>query len=278
MALSLWISVRAPVVGVEHLFDRMTGMTHPAEVVDRAAELLADRLSQAEVSRRTGVSRAVIRDWVSAGPEAVAERRRTLPSLHPPGGCPWVPRMADVGPQYAYLLGLYLGDGVISSAPRDVFKLRLYLGKRYPGIIGEAYRTMRTVLPNRVGRARRQGCVELYSHSKHWPCVLPQHGAGRKHDRPITLQEWQEALVLEKNPRFLLRGLIHSDGSRFLNWSKGRPYPRYMFANKSADIRSIFGRACDVLGIEHRPANAKNISVARRASVELMDSFVGPKR
>jgi hypothetical protein len=35
---------------------------------------------------------------------------------------------------YVYLLGMYLGDGCLSSHPRDVYKLRISLDARYPGI------------------------------------------------------------------------------------------------------------------------------------------------
>jgi hypothetical protein len=54
--------------------------------------------------------------------------------------------------------------------------------------------------------------------------------------------------------------------------------PRYHFSNVSADIRGIFGRACDQLGIEWRPNNPFSLSVARRGSVALLDEFVGRKR
>ena len=63
-----------------------------------------------------------------------------------------------------------------------------------------------------------------------------------------------------------------------LNWVNGTPYPRYHFSNVSADIRGIFGRACDQLGIEWRANNRCSLSVARRGSVALLDEFVGPKR
>jgi hypothetical protein len=46
----------------------------------------------------------------------------------------------------------------------------------------------------------------------------------------------------------------------------------------SADIRGIFGRACDQLGIEWRANNRWSLSVARRGSVALLDESVGPKR
>lgn len=108
---------------------------------------------------------------------------------------------------------------------------------------------------------------------------VPQHGPGPKHLRKIELSEWQQKLV-DVDPRPLLRGLIHSDGCRVLNRAVGTkypPYPRYHFCNASEDIRAIFGRACDALGVEWRPNNARNLSVARRASVAILDEFIGPK-
>ena len=113
--------------------------------------------------------------------------------------------------------------------------------------------------------------------TSHWICLFPQHGPGRKHERKIELTPWQQELV-DCDPRPLIRGLLHSDGCRVLNWVNGTPYPRYHFTNVSADIRGIFGRACDQLGIEWRPHNRWSLSVARRGSVALLDEFVGPKR
>lgn len=115
---------------------------------------------------------------------------------------------------YAYLLGLYLGDGCISKDPRT-YKLRIVLDVRYPGIIHEASKAiaaMRPAKPARVGLVRKVGCVEVYACWQHWPCLLPQHGPGRKHLRMIRLAGWQERVVAA-NPQFLLRGLIHSDGA-----------------------------------------------------------------
>ena len=141
---------------------------------------------------------------------------------------------------------------------------------------------MAAVLPNnanRVGRTRKanERHWEVYSFSKHRPCLFPQHGPGKKHQRRIELTPWQQELV-DLDPRPLVRGLLHSDGCRVLNWVNGTPYPRYHFSNVSADIRGIFGRACDQLGVEWRANNRWSLSVARRGSVALLDEFVGPKR
>jgi hypothetical protein len=80
----------------------------------------------------------------------------------------------------------------------------------------------------------------------------------------------------------LVRGLLQSDGSRFLNTvhAAGRTYayPRYLFTNHSDDIKAIFCEHLDLLGIAWKRASERNISIARRDAVERLDEFVGPKR
>jgi hypothetical protein len=145
-------------------------------------------------------------------------------------------------------------------------------------IIDEARASISAVRPGKmsVGTVRKIGCLEVYASWKHWPCLFPQHGPGRKHLRRIELAEWQRAIIAEWPDR-LLRGLIHSDGCRFINRVKGTDYPRYAFTNHSEDIRRIFCWACDIFGIVWRPSNWKTISVARRADVARLDSIIGPK-
>lgn len=124
---------------------------------------------------------------------------------------------------------------------------------------------------------RPEGCVEVYSYWKHWPCLFPQHGRGPKHLRTIRLEDWQRDIT-RRHPGRLLRGLIHSDGVRVNNEVMGKAYPRYQFTNASADIRSIFCMACDDLGVRWRQSNWRTISVSRRRDVALLDEFIGPKR
>jgi len=131
-----------------------------------------------------------------------------------------------------------------------------------------------------VQRRRDENAFEVWVFSKQLPCLFPQHGPGRKHERIIQLADWQREAV-ECHPDLLLRGLIHSDGCRFTNTvrhgQKTYEYPRYNFSNRSDDIRRIFCDTCDLLGIEWRVMNEFNISVARRASVARLDEFIGPK-
>jgi hypothetical protein len=185
---------------------------------------------------------------------------------------------------YAYMLGLYLGDGHISSHPRGVFRLRVFLDRAYPVIVDECVAAMSVLAPdNRVSVLHPPGSrMDIPSaFSRHWPCLFPQHGPGMKHKRSIILEPWQR-VILEQHPWRFLRGLTHSDGSRFINTikhpRKTYRYLRYEFSNRSDDIRALFCEYCDKVGVEWRPTNRWNISVARRDSVALMDRHIGPKR
>jgi len=187
--------------------------------------------------------------------------------------------------EYVYLLGLYLGDGTISSHPRGVFKLRVTLDVKYPGIVDECGEAMALIMPtSKVGRVLKpSNCFEVYAYSRAWPCLFPQHGPGPKHTRRIWLADWQERLA-EKWPEALIRGMIHSDGHRFINTGRGGwRHPRYAFSNVSTDLTSIFCTACDCLDLHWTAALPKDetkavtIYISRKDDVARMDEFVGPK-
>jgi hypothetical protein len=192
----------------------------------------------------------------------------------------------------AYLLGVYLGDGCVSERERkgpNGTDLRIFCDSAYPGIVQEIAEAMTATVAGSarvtVRQVRTTGCAIVACVSAAWPVYLPQHGPGRKHDRPIVLAPWQQAIV-DVHPEAFLRGLIHSDGCRTVNrfttrLPSGRvaeyAYPRYFFSNLSGDIRRLFCEACDALGIRWTQSNHRNISVSHRASVARLDAFVGPK-
>lgn len=222
-------------------------------------------LNDSQISRMTGIPRSTVKDWRQG------VRRRVDRS------CPVCLGSWPEPESYSYLLGLYLGDGCISEEPRTT-KLRISLDIRYPNIIDECAGAIDRVRGGRhpAGFVHRPGYVEVYNYWQHWPCAFPQHGRGRKHLRTITLFPWQEALI-RQCPHRLLRGLIHSDGSRDLNWVNGKSYPRYQFSNKSEGIQQIFCRALEHLGVRWTQPYWKTIAVSRRSDVEVLDRFIGPK-
>jgi hypothetical protein len=249
------------------------------EEVRWVQSLLDLGLNDCQVSRLTGIPRRTIQGWRNGH---TPRRGLDIPSC---ARCGHAAHRFDDLPSaaYTYLLGMYLGDGYLARCRRGVYRLSIAMDARYPGIIASCQHAGEEVIGLRSGVIYRDGgsCANVYVHSKQWPCLFPQHGPGRKHERTIALVDWQQRHVAT-HPKKFLRGLIESDGCRGINRvtvnGKAYAYPRYTFCNASADIRSLFCDTCDLLGVEWRQMNARNISVARRDSVAFLDSFIGPKR
>ena len=250
---------------------------HPQATVDRARALSRQGLIDREVARITGVPLSTIQKWRTGARRASGNRRkRTCPR------CDEVPLNERA---YAYLLGLYLGDGCLIRQRKDVYLLTIACCDAWPGLIKAAKDAARRVKPSSaVFTRQRTGMTEVKSTSKHWPCLFPQHGPGVKHKRKIELAEWQQVIV-DRYPGDFVRGLIHSDGYRGINrvrrvladgahWYE---YPRYLFSNKSQDILGLCGAALDRLGVDWRYARPDVISVAKKDAVARLDEFVGPK-
>jgi hypothetical protein len=240
--------------------------------------LLLSRLgvTDRENAEFCGVSVRTIRHWRNGTRRNAANRVVR---------CPRCDGKALDGDAYAYLLGLYLGDGHITHGRRDVCALNVKCSNCWPGLIEAAEAAMAAVMPtSSVFRVARTGCVEVKCWSKHWPCLFPQHGPGRKHTRTITLEPWQQTIVATY-PGSFVRGLFHSDGCRVMNRVRRKladgdrwyEYPRYFLSNESADILDLCARALDQLGVSWRMARPNLLSVARRESVARMDELVGPK-
>lgn len=185
---------------------------------------------------------------------------------------------------YCALLGYYLGDGCISQAPRYQ-SLRIACDARYPKVISDVRSVLGCVRPGMaVFTVRAPGTIVVHANWKHWECLFPQHGAGRKHERELGMQTWQWALV-EAHPAEFLRGLLHSDGSRSNNWAarkvggvtKRYEYPRWEFSNRSEEILGWCGDALDLVDVAWRRSSNFHVAVSRRADVNRLDSLIGLK-
>jgi hypothetical protein len=235
-----------------------------------ALALIAAGVNDCEISRRLGVPRTTVRDWRTSRyerrPRETCWRcwRPTSPVAFTPG-------------EYAELLGLYLGDGHISRLARTE-RIRVFLDSRHATIVDETEALLRRCFPaNRVGRFQPASMrmVVLWLYHGHLSCLFPQHGSGKKHERPIVLESWQSELVAAA-PWALLRGLIRSDGCVFINRTGKYEYLSYEFKNKSADIRELFLSTCAGVGVTCS-VSGNRIAVYRRPSVALMWEHVGAK-
>jgi hypothetical protein len=249
------------------------------DAATRASALtrIHDGESLRSISLSSGINRATLREWRErSGAYAPSVMACPCPSCDN--------TVAEAAGTYVYLLGQYLGDGSIQRVGRS-FALRIFCCDAYPDVMDDVEAAMRAVVARSVCRVPAVGCTVVQSYTKWWLHLFPQHGPGMKHTRSIVLEPWQLELV-NKDPRPLIRGLIHSDGCRVTNWTERRvggttkryTYPRYFFSNASDDIRGIFTDALDQLGVAWRQSNPRNISIARREAVAVLDEFVGPKR
>jgi hypothetical protein len=250
---------------------------HPQTTVDVARHLSKHGVIDREVAWITGASIGAVQKWRTGS--------RRVPGKGRVSSCPRCDGRPLDEPAYSYLLGLYLGDGCLTRGRRDVFALSIACGKAWPGLMADAKNAVSAVMPAcGVFSVDRAGMIEVKSTSKHWPCLFPQHGPGRKHTRKIELAAWQRAIV-ERYPGDFARGLFHSDGYRGVNRVRRTladgecvyEYPRYLFVNRSGDILRLCGQALDLLGVAWRFSKPTAISVARREAVARLDEFVGPK-
>jgi hypothetical protein len=244
--------------------------------VRRALDMAAEGFADTDIARTLGIPRSTIREWrigrvLRANGDARASRRPC--PICGPGG-------TDLpGAEYAYLLGLYLGDGCVSEGPRT-YCLRFFLDAAYPGIVVRCRDALEAIRPHQRAWARlskTSRCYVVAMYSNHWPCLLPQHGPGRKHQRRIALVGWQ-ADIIEIHRREFLRGLIHSDGCRIVANDRGVKSIRYHFSNKSEDIKALYCESLHALGIAWTRPCDRQIAVYRKSSVAILEGFIGPKR
>ncbi len=250
-------------------YTNMCSMRSPGDV-QNVLDLIAQGLTASEASNKTGIPRGTVTDWANGHVPGRALKATRCPV------CNQSVNLAE--PAYAYLLGVYLGDGCISPTDRT-YRLRIFMDSQYPQIIAGCVAAMEGVSPGKtahVWQHKNERCAELSMYWNHWPCLFPQHGPGKKHDRPIELAPWQEELVSRYSEE-LVKGLIHSDGCRIVASDRGRPSVRYHFSNLSEDIKHIYCAALDRLGIPWTRPCSKQIAVYRKAAAARMDEFIGPK-
>jgi hypothetical protein len=250
-------------------------------VVDAALAASDAGMSDADNAQLHGVAVKTVRRWRRLYQRRGQARGQT--HLAPP--CPRCDGADLVGAAYAELLGWYLGDGYISEGRRGVFNLHVYNDRRYVELNARILDLMRLVKPGSRPHTRLVPGVVVSTVSwKHWPCLIPQHGPGRKHERTIALEAWQREVV-EAHPGDFLRGLFHSDGCRARNWTtrvvggekRRYDYPRWQFTNRSDDIRDLCCWALDLVDVPWRPSGRWVVSVSRREAVARLDALIGPK-
>jgi hypothetical protein len=172
----------------------------PRQVIE-ALQLKQAGLTDRAVSEATGVPVNTIRIWRRNGPPRLV--RWILEGAPLCATCQQPAHDFDGLPpaSYAYLVGVYLGDGCLARAGGS-WNLRISLDASYPGIVGECCSAVSALRGRQAGvcPSRRDGSV-VSSNWISWPCLLPQHGPGRKHERKIEFLSWQRSSLIGRPGR-----------------------------------------------------------------------------
>jgi len=164
-------------------------VTHPKLEVDDVLRLAAEGWNDCQIARATGINRHTVLDWRHG---RVPGARRTVLSRR--SGCPRCDGSPLDEAAYAYLLGLYLGDGCLSRHPR-AYRIRIVQDVRYSQLIELARQAIsrvrgghgkvgivrakaasRSPTTGSTGRACSRGMVEGIRHRNSNPAPSQWHG------------------------------------------------------------------------------------------------------
>lgn len=244
------------------------------ETLNYVHEQLQGGASMRSIARTLGIHHSTVAYWLK-------QQRAPKPSLSLPQEPYIAPTAFATWYSYSYILGLYLGDGHISKVRRS-YRLRITQDMRYPTLIALNIHHLGLLLPHSSPSAypcSDGNCTNVTVYAKILPLLFPQAGKNRKDQREIVLAQWQQS-HLQING--FIRGLIHSDGSRYKNRVRnaktGREYSytTYQFSSKSQEIMGLMMHSLESIGVNFRhrtKRDVESITISQRADVALLDQI-----
>jgi hypothetical protein len=244
----------------------------------KVTQLAAKGHCDQEIERITGIPRRTVSGW-RRGETRLLERSRCAGYSKGDHDFSKLPSGA-----YAYLLGLYLGDGCISanhrgsgasaslltpptpaSSPSAALHSRRSSRPRLRGgVCGAAATAVTSRCGRSIGPASFLSTVPGAS-----ICDQSAWSLGRRRSwgRIASHSSGADPQRRHPNRRHRAQGLLCPAGA-----------PRYAFSNKSEDIKRLFCESCDALGVRWTRPSDCQIAIYRKESVARLDEFVGPKR
>ncbi len=253
----------------------------PWEVVESALTASDAGVPDALNAAHHGVAVKTIRRWR----RDYQRRGKARGQAHTTVRCPQCEDGVLDESAFSELFGWYLGDGHISAQRRGVYGLHVYNDLIYVNANASIAALMgRVNVGGRPHTRQVPGCLVTTMSWKHWPCLFPQHGPGHKHERALTMQDWQWDAVVA-HPASFLRGLFHSDGCLTRNRVRRKVggevreyvYPRWQFCNASEEILGWCGDALDLVDVAWRRSAPRILSVSRRDDVARLTALIGEK-
>jgi intein-encoded DNA endonuclease-like protein len=181
---------------------------------------------------------------------------------------------------YAYILGLYLADGVVTNNPRTK-RLRISLHSENDlRVIEKCIHNLKLLFPeNKTTPHKRtkSKCVDVSLYNSKLNEYFPQCGVGPKHTRKLELVNWQKEII-HSNLKDFLAGLFDGDGSFYMN--RKRNVMCAQFTNKSQDILQWCKSGLDSIGIEYCETYPKSkngtgvLLIQNQVDVEKLTNFL----
>ncbi len=163
---------------------------------------------------------------------------------------PAAPIEKDRAHALAYIVGVALGDGNLSSPNKRVTRLRISCDASYPNIANEIEASLRVLFPkNKVSRVIRSDakCFDISVYSKNLDLWMPWRiGRGSKIAQGARVPAW----ILEDKSysEACLRGLIQTDGCIYTD----RGYHMVNFVNVCEPLARDAYTMLEALGYKPR--------------------------
>jgi hypothetical protein len=192
---------------------------------------------------------------------------------------------------YSYILGFYLGDGCLYNTKGRSYTMMIANQADFYEMNLEISRSLSVLFPNKkvtFYKKPTSNCFDIKLTALNLHEIFP-HGKGTKHSRKISLTNWQKKII-EEFPQKCIKGLLQSDGTRYAADFKRYPHRIvYQFSNCSLDIHHILHELVKMEEIEYtfRQLKSKKSSIHadafvtsfyKRSAVNILDTFIGPKK
>lgn len=248
-------------------------------VFNQTLKLYNEGYNLSQISRELNINRTTIRFWINGKYKI---DRNSVDNFIPKNYI----IENNLQEIYSYILGLYLGDGYINKQGRT-YKIRFFLDAKYQALNEYVKAKLSKLFPrNKVNVVKTkklnsdQNSMEvIYCHNNYMLLLFPQHGPNKKHQRKISLEDWQLEIL---DPKSFLTGLFHSDGSYYFN--NNSHTHQYCFSNYSKEIIELFRNCLSHFSIEHYLSKTQvndnmkyQVFITRKKSVENLNSIIGTK-
>jgi hypothetical protein len=218
------------------------------EQVGKAKEMHENGASPYKIGKDLGLSKGTANYWAKKNFEITPSNSGIVYDYNEDGSINFNPEQYLNTPEkrkaYSYILALYLCDGHIVRYRQKpgLFLIRFFNDFKYP-IDSEEWRSnLQILLPDNSCHRYKPKNKNIWltlAYSKILPLLFPQYGLGKKHDRKMNLEKWQQDIISEY-PKEFIRACFQSDGSLYLQSVGPYKYLSYNFTNKSEDIIDWF--------------------------------------